>query len=229
MDTVLAPGCADGVSGNDLLDQLTPAQRRSLLADAQSVPLAPCETLTAATAPLSHLYFPSAGLVAVVGHLDREVEIGSVGREGCVGAEALLGRDSPAGTRSIVRLGGSAWRVPLDCVRRLADKDRDLHFRLLRYIHAFLTEMAETVVTTASLTIAQRVARWIVVNADRARTDFIPVTHQEISAALSTRRASVTISLHHLESAHAIKAGRRAIEIVDRRRLVAAVNEAPVA
>lgn len=64
--------------------------------------------------------------------------------------------------------------------------------------------------------IAQRIARWLLLAADRSETDKITVTHECISRALGVRRSGVTNALSDLEAAGAVARLRGAL-IVKRR------------
>jgi hypothetical protein len=64
-----------------------------------------------------------------------------------------------------------------------------------------------------------RLARWLLLIADRAALDEFPLTHDSLSAMLGVRRESVSVSASELRSAGAIKYRRATVAITDRSEL----------
>src|ERR1700744_723576 len=199
---------SDKVSGSEQFGWLTTEHRQILHAHAESVRLRKGATLSTASNPIRHLYFLNSGLVSLVADGAREIELAAVGREGCIGIDALLGRATPAGSKSVVRVGGEAFRIPVSSVRRIIECDESLHLSLLRYAHQLQTDMVDAHVASLTLTIVQRVARLIFLYSTKAETDLIHITHREIATALGVRRAGVTGALHLLQGARAVRSTR---------------------
>ena len=76
--------------------------------------------------------------------------------------------------------------------------------------------MAETMSACASHRIETRLARWILLRHDRVGGDEILVQHDEIADDLSSRRASITDSLHVIEGAGLVRCRRGRILVRDR-------------
>ena len=79
---------------------------------------------------------------------------------------------------------------------------------MLRFAHLFGLQMAQTIVSSLTHSIAQRMARWILLYHDRVQGDEICMTHEEFRLMLGVRRSSVTDALHRLEEERAVRATR---------------------
>jgi CRP-like cAMP-binding protein len=64
-----------------------------------------------------------------------------------------------------------------------------------------------------------RLARLLLMAADRVGGSELRLTHDRIALMLGCRRAGVTMSIHILEGEHAIRATRAHISLLDRARL----------
>lgn len=83
---------------------------------------------------------------------------------------------------------------------------------------SFVVQLAWTSEAHATLTIAENLARWIVMAHDRIGNE-IKVTHEELSRAMGVRRAGVTTALHVLEGERWLKSTRGHIRVLDRAAL----------
>lgn len=169
--------------------------------------------------PLAHVYFPETAVVSLVSKLrdGGDVEVASVGSEGIVGLSFVLGeRVSPA--RASCQIGGTATRMATAHLARLR-KTSELHGVLLRYAHAFLTQLSQTAVCNRSHLVEERCARWLLTTHDRIGGPELPITHDLLAATLGVRRAGVTLAIRALQDAGLVRSGRGTIAIVDRSRL----------
>jgi hypothetical protein len=91
---------------------------------------------------------------------------------------------------------------------------------LLRYVHAFMTHVAQNLLSAGADHLGPRLARWLLMCQDRIHGPALPLTHEFLSIMLSVRRSSVTEGLHVLEGQKLIKANRGHIFIVDRPGLI---------
>lgn len=90
---------------------------------------------------------------------------------------------------------------------------------VIRSIEAFSVQLAHTAVSNAVHDVDERLARWLLMCHDRVPANEIGITHESISIMLSVRRATVTTSLHTLESNGFIRAQRGMITIRNRSAL----------
>ena len=70
-----------------------------------------------------------------------------------------------------------------------------------------------------------RLARWLLMSADRVGSNSLPLTHELLSQMLGTRRSSVTVAAGMLQKAGLITHSRGDVKIIDRRKLEKAACE----
>ena len=208
--------------GNTLLASLAAQDLGALAPKLEMIALHQGQHVESSGQPTSHVHFPTGGLISIVASCrqGRRVEIGLVGSEGATGMAALL---EPTGTSvidSVVLLAGEAWRVSTEELILLLQDHRNLHAHLLRHMHGFIAQIAETALATGHATIEQRLARWLLMAAGRCGKTKLAVTHEHLARALAVRRSGITVALHALESRRLIRSQRKLIEVLDHAGLV---------
>lgn len=104
---------------NRLLAALPSTIRTPLLARLEPVDLPLAHVLAVPGARMRHVYFPTAGVVALLAQVDDHppLAVGMVGNEGLVGISVLFGgRAAPVG--AIVQVAGTALRLPAQALRQ---------------------------------------------------------------------------------------------------------------
>jgi hypothetical protein len=71
----------------------------------------------------------------------------------------------------------------------------------------------------------ERLARWLLMSADRIGSNSVPLTQEFLAQMLGTRRSSVTVAAGILQRAGLISHSRGDVEIIDRSRLEDAACE----
>jgi CRP-like cAMP-binding protein len=71
----------------------------------------------------------------------------------------------------------------------------------------------------------ERLARWLLMSADRVGSNSVPLTQEFLAQMLGTRRSSVTVAAGMLQKAGLITHARGAVEIIDRPNLEEAACE----
>lgn len=148
----------------------------------EPVSLAVGTTIAAAAAPIQHAYFIESGIVSVVARRSssRHIEVGIYGRDGMGGLPLLLGSDrSPY--EQYMQLPGAGHRIAAADFLRLVERSHSLNRLLLRYVHAFATQTAQTALANGSSPIDERLARWLLMCHDRVDGDILPLTHKFLS------------------------------------------------
>jgi len=203
--------------GNALIDSLAPAGLQAIKPRLERVSLKTGQIVQAARQPISHVCFPTGGLISLMerGARGRRIEVGQVGNEGMTGALAILDERALPSTEAVVQLPAEAWRIAVKDLMPLVRSDRALRRELLRYVQALIEQIAQTTLATGHAKIEQRVARWLLMAAARGRTSRLEVTHEHLSQALAVRRSGITVALHMLEARHVIKSHRKLVEILD--------------
>jgi CRP-like cAMP-binding protein len=171
--------------------------------------------------PVEQAYFFTGGFASILIEVgSRTMEVGLVGREGMLGLPAVMGAEI-AEYHAVVREPVRALQVPVAQLRELMTTRRALGAVMLRYMQVGVAQITHTAFANAQLTIAQRLARWLLMAHDRVEGDVLRITHAVLSDALGVRRPGVTMALHELESENLIRSVYRAVTILDREGLKA--------
>ena len=171
---------------------------------------------------IEECYFVESGIVSVVTARDESrIEIGVIGREGLVGAAAVLLGDGYSPHEHFVQMSGEVLRIPAPVLAQAADANLGLRRLLLRYVQSHLVQVAETAHSNGSLGLENRLARWLLMCHDRVDGDDLVLTHEFLSIMLGVQRAGVTLALQNLEGAGRIRGRRRRITVMDRGQLLA--------
>ena len=208
--------------GNTFLDSLERRELEPLEAKLERVVLREGQSLELATQPVGHVHFITGGLVSLVARcpLGRRIELALIGAEGATGIVSLLDGRTTSVSDAVVQVAGGAWRIPAADLVAAARAHRPLQDRMLAYVHSQMAQLAETILSTGHAKIEQRLARWLLMAADRCATRKLPITHEQLSRSLAVRRSGITVALHMLESRHLIRSQRRLVEILDREGLM---------
>jgi CRP-like cAMP-binding protein len=185
------------------------------------------DCLAEAGTPISSACFPEAGIAGFLDVLDdgRRLAVGLLGREGFVGWPLVMGNDRWPHEVMARGRDGTALRVDAAPLQAALSASPRLREMLLRYASTFFTQMSRTIVSNLIHPVEKRTARWLLLYHDRIDSDDLAITHDELSAMLGVRRASVTEALHQLEGCGGIRATRGRLAIRDRAALVALTSD----
>jgi CRP-like cAMP-binding protein len=175
---------------------------------------------------LKSAYFCNAGLISIVTVFEdgKSVEVGLVGKEGFVGLPLVAGFRT-AHTRAIAQIEASAFRVDGETLMTLLPKCTVLDRRLQQFSQIMAVQVAQIAACNRLHEVNERLARWLLMSADRIGSDSIPLTQEFLAQMLGTRRSSVTVAAGMLQSAGLIAHSRGDVKIVDRKKLEEAVCE----
>jgi CRP-like cAMP-binding protein len=208
----------DNKSLNWLLAGLPKEEYERLLPNLDAVSLRLGQVLYQPQEPIHYLYFPDNGCVVSLTTTMEDgstVEVGAVGSEGLVGLSVFWGvRVTPYG--AVVQIPGSALRLNADVLKRMLNQLGSLHSILLRYTHAMVVQIAQTSACNCKHTLEERLARWLLVCHDRARSDDFPLTHEFIAEMLGVRRAGITEAAQGFQKKGLIRYKRGHITVLSR-------------
>ena len=222
-----APTCGDVVVQqlratfrNRLLARLQPADLARIAPHLTHVMLPQRMLLVAPGEPIHRCFFLESGVASVVSSTadGKQAEIGIIGREGMVDIAAVMGGVTTP-LEVFVQIPGDAFAIPTSEVIIMADDNRDFRRLLLGFAHSFLIQVSHTALATVSLTIEDRLARWLLMAGDRSESSSFPMTHEFLSLMLGVRRAGVTDALGSLAAAGFIATSRGQIMNIDRKGL----------
>src|SRR5580704_17907288 len=157
-------------SRNRLLNRLPKNEYESLIRSEKSIHLAHGDDVYPENSRggLSHVYFPTSGMISLTVLMEngKEVEAGTVGREGMIGLSVAQGLDfSP--TQAISQISGEGLRIPVSAFLS-ALKRRGTLDTLMRHYAAYSLRYANQMIACNLVHSAkQRMCRWLLMCRDR--------------------------------------------------------------
>lgn len=210
-------------ANNLLLASLGTRERRALLADDEPVELKAGARIMAAGQRLVHVYFPIDCAVSLLIEATERplLEIGLIGREGMLGVPWILGVGQ-ASVSGFVQATGLAWRIEAAHFVRCLDASERLRRPMQRYVHVHMTQLTEAAACKHFHKLVERLARWLLMSADRLQSNELMLTHEYLSKVLGVRRAGTTLAARGLQERGLIDYSRGHIALLDRTGLEAA-------
>ncbi len=211
---------------NLFLDRLPTDIRGRIIARSEPVPLPIRTVMFSPAAVPRYIHFITSGIASVVTTMlnGDGIEVGLVGPEGVPEILHLLG-NAPGTTDCFIQVAATGIRMdfrrfeqdfwPLDAVRILT----------LRHIQYSNLIMGQIAACNRLHEVEERLARWLLMVADRIGQDHFNLTQEFLSQMVGSRRSTVTIAAGILKRSSLITYSRREIHIVDRSGLEAAACE----
>jgi CRP-like cAMP-binding protein len=208
---------------NQLLELLPIQSREQLIALSEPVELRFNDFLWKKGETARHVHFPLIGVISLLGSLEDSpaVEIGMVGHEGFLGMQLASGRPR-APLHAVVQSGGSALRIDAVVFRQELLCNESLRLVLDSYDAVCMTQLRTAVVCAHFHRIEARLARWLLMTQDRARSATFVITQQFLSDMLGVRRVGITTAASSLQARGFISYRRGVIEVLSRAGLIQA-------
>ena len=170
-------------------------------------------------ASMSHVYFPTTGIISLLQVMKNGATAGiaAVGQEGLVGTALLLG-SKLSYSRAVVQSAGQGFRMQASGIQEECRRLPVLNI-FLRYAAALMTQTAQTIVCNRHHSVDQQLCRCLLSSLDRTPGTELVMTQELIATVLGVRRESVTASALKLQKAGLISYARGRISILDRPRL----------
>ena len=205
---------------NQLLDRLPAKQRAHLLARCERVVLSFPKILAEPGQAIRHIYFPTGGFISLLTLMGSRVslEVALTGNEGMYGVDVALGVGFSRG-HAMVQGSGPAWRIGAAAFRRELARSAALRKWVNRYIYVLMTQLAQTAACVCFHVVEQRLARWLLMTADRAHSPMFRITHKFLAHILGVRRERITAAASALQRRKLITYRRGTVAILDREGL----------
>ena len=212
--------------GNRLIDGLPPADRgevvghlTTITADEASGGISRGERLTAAYFPIDSVF---SVLVELTGGDCYEAD--TVGREGLVGGELLLG--AAAASRSVIcQIGGRVAQMPLDsfeqCVAQIPAFGAAVHGALLLQWY----RSQQNIACNFAHTLVERCARWTLLTNDAVERTEFPFRAEYLAMMVGVQTNAVAEPMAVLEALGAIRYTGSSVTITSQARLREAACE----
>ncbi len=217
------PPIADGDGNhiyNEILLALPLKERELLFPKLELVRLKTHNVLHEPGDTLKSAYFCNSGLISILSVFPdgKSVEVGLVGKEGFIGLPLVAGfRTSP--TRAITQIEASAFRVDAETLMGLLRECPKLERLLQQFSQVMAMQVTQIAACNRLHEVNERLARWLLMSADRIGSNSVPLTQELIAQMLGTRRSSVTVAAGALQKAGIITHTRGDVKIVDRQQL----------
>ena len=177
--------------------------------------------------PSEHAFFIDEGLASIVAETEQGehgVQVAMIGREGMVGALALLNDKSATCGSGIMQISGSALRIPIAQLRHCLDDCPVLRDISMGFVQSLARQLMSVAARNIRCTLIERYAYWLLMAHERIDGDELPVTQEALSILLGVRRSGVTVATTSLQKAGLISTSRGRIRILDRDGLEAMVS-----
>jgi CRP-like cAMP-binding protein len=208
---------------NQILLDLPPEESDKLFPKLELVQLKLHQVLHEAGATLKSGYFCNSGMFSVltVTPDGRNVEVGLIGKEG-FSAVPLIAGFRTSYTRTVVQGQGTAFRVDASIFRAVLRQCPTLERQLQRFSQFMAMQVTQIATCNRLHEVDERLARWLLMTADRVGSDALPLTQEFLAQMLGSTRSTVTISAGSLQKAGLIAYTRGNVNILDRGSLEAA-------
>lgn len=166
--------------------------------------------------PIKRLYFLEDGMASMTTTFKdgSQVEVGMFGYESIIGISGLMGTRK-ALNRVYTQIAGKGFYCSIETATREFFLGGQFHSLALRYVQAQLDQATQSVGCNAKHNFEQRLARWLLICADRAHEDTFKMSHHLLADMLGGTRATVSIAAGLLRDKGLIRYSRGVIHILD--------------
>lgn len=169
----------------------------------------------------THVYFPNGGVYSVVNEMRNgtAVEVATVGNEGMLGVNVVLG-DLLGSGRSLQQVpNGLLPKMALAPFLRHTAEPGPFRSVVTRYAQANVLQIMQCCACNVLHRLEQRCSRWLLQTHDRVGGDEFLLKHEFLALMLGATRPTVTKVLGTLQHAGLIASRYGRIRIVNRKKL----------
>ncbi len=201
---------------NQLMAALPPQERGLLLAHSELVEFELHAVLCVAGEVAEHVWFPVEGFVSIILPVPAaaDMAIAQVGPEGMFHTSAVFDVEHSA-FHARVQAAGRAYRLPRSALQQNLRQSPCLREVLNRYADARLSQLAQQTVCLNHHSVAQRLARTLLMTRDQLSSNELFLTHEVFSLMLGVRRESVTQAASALQRRGLISYSRGYVMLLD--------------
>ena len=176
--------------------------------------------------PVGVVYFPSSAVISVTTLMQdgRSVESLTIGRESGVGLLDAASNQPPQ-SRIFAQVAGSALRLPAPILRQRLVESEAFTTLMLRHFHAATLQTQQFVACNALHSADQRLARWLLMTADRTGSQVFTLTQEYMAVMTGVQRTTVSVLATAFREGGLIRYSRGVVEVLDQAGLEAASCE----
>jgi CRP-like cAMP-binding protein len=166
--------------------------------------------------PIDHLFFVEEGMASMTTTFSdgSQVEVGMFGYESVIGVSALMGTKRSL-NRVYTQIAGYGYSCSVEAARREFRLGGLFQELALRYVQAQLVQAAQSAGCNAKHNFEQRLARWLLICADRAHSSTFVMSQQYLADMLGSTRPTVSMTAGNLKEEGLIEYTRGVIHILD--------------
>jgi CRP-like cAMP-binding protein len=170
--------------------------------------------------PIHELVFIEEGMSSMTTSFKdgSEVEVSLFGYESVIGMAALMGSNHSM-NRIYMQLAGHGFSSPIKAATREFQLGGRFQHLALRYVQAQLTQATQFAGCNVKHRLKERLARWLLLCADRAKCDRFSISHEFLAYMLGSTRPTVSVAAAAFKARGLIKYSRGVISILDRKGL----------
>ncbi len=170
--------------------------------------------------PVANLFFVEEGMASMTTTFEdgSQVEVGMFGYESVIGVSALMGTKRSL-NRVYTQIEGRGYASSLETAKK--EFRRGEHFQdiALAYVQAQLLQTAQSAGCNAKHMVEQRLARWLLITADRAHRTTYKMSQEFLAHMLGSTRSTVSVTAGALKEEGLIEYSNGVIHILNRSQL----------
>jgi CRP-like cAMP-binding protein len=166
--------------------------------------------------PIDRLYFLEEGMASMTTTYKdgSQVEVGMFGYESVIGVSALMGTKKSL-NRVYTQIAGHGYVCHVADARREFRLGGAFQFLALRYVQAQLVQAMQSAGCNAKHNFEQRLARSLLLCADRSHSDTFKISHKFLADMLGGGRPTISTIAGILKRKGLIEYAREEIHILD--------------
>lgn len=166
--------------------------------------------------PIDYLFFVEEGMASMTTTFfdGSQVEVGMFGYESVIGVSALMGTKRSL-NRVYTQIAGYGYGCCVESARREFDRGGDFQHLALRYVQTQLVMAIQSAGCHAKHNVEQRLARWLLICADRAHSNRFKMSQEFLADMLGGTRPTLSTAAGALKHRGLIEYARGEIRIID--------------
>ena len=166
--------------------------------------------------PINGLYFLEVGMASMTTTFKdgSQVEVGMFGHESVIGVSALMGTRKSL-NRVYTQIAGHGYTCHVEAARREFRLGGNFQALALRYVQSQLIQAMQSAGCNAKHNFEQRLARWLLICADRSHSNTFKISHKFLADMLGGGRPTISTTAGRLKRKGLIDYTREEIRILD--------------
>ncbi len=200
---------------NQLLAGLLAEDRALLAPTIRTERPRPNQVIASRAEVTTEIWFPNIGVVAlsVTDNDGRTVQTGVIGREGCVGLEALFPHVPPMAD-AWVQITGEMAVISVASLRSAIEARPSIQVAMAQFVFALAAQCQQTVACNRLHSLEARCCRWLLMMRDRTDDDDLPLTQEGLATMLGGGRPRINALLGALEKDGLVRRYRARVRLL---------------